>query len=224
VKRLLGLLAVALCAGCGPAAARAPQAPTAPVPTLTKFAATQTAQAQAGERFRIADKTFVALQRSITPTPAPTSTPQDLAQARSILLASIDHYEQQFEEGKATLDKPYADTFAGLAAFKDPYSSASRLTDWRSSRFPGGADLSMIDAMARAGAFVSADNEPANNALEEWREAMFDADGATTDWWNVAVKWQIRTGTSAQLAAAEQQVRDALEHARAIVDVIAPAK
>ncbi|MHB8620396.1 MAG: hypothetical protein ACYDAG_12630 [Chloroflexota bacterium] len=145
------------------------------------------------------------------------------AQVRAILTASVDHYQHLLATGKQALGTTqYQDAIAGVAAFDDPHSAAARFRDWRKSSNAEADISSDTDAFPKADAFYTAENEPTNE-LEAWRGDMQDAQGALSDWVNIAVAWQVRDRTTAQLVTAEQKVRDALARARKDIDAVAAA-
>jgi len=122
------------------------------------------------------------------------------AQVAAILSASDQHYLSMFTTGTTALGTTqYPDGSAGVAAFNDPQSAASRFRDWRQSS-KAEQDLSFMDAFKQADAFYTADNEPP--AMASWRDDMNQAQADLIGWVQVAVKWQISQASSADLGAA----------------------
>jgi hypothetical protein len=155
-----------------------------------------------------------------TPTVAPTAvaklTADQLDQVRTILTASIKHYQDAMTAGKKALGTTqYADAFEGLAAMDDPTSNAAKVRDWRSNSQIE-EDVSYLDAFGEADAFYNADNEPA--AIADWEFDMGDLTAAINQWIQTAVSWQISEVTDAELAAADAAVTDAFKVVQADVD------
>jgi len=146
--------------------------------------------------------------RTTTPTPTPKAvavrlTAAQKAQVNQILSSSEIHYAGLLAAGKQALGiTQYADAWAGLAAFDDPTSAASKFRDWRGSS-KAEADVSYVQAFAQADAFYSANNEPAN--IDVWRDDVASAQGDLIQWVDLAASWQIHTTTTAQLSVAEQK-------------------
>ena len=142
----------------------------------------------------------------------PVLTSADKAHVRQILTASVDHYTSLLSLGEQALGSTqYADANAGLAAFNDPNSAASRFSAYRKKSNPEG-DLSFLNAFKKADNYYTAANEP--KAISTWRADMNDASVALNEWVNLAVGWQIREHTTLQLQAAEHKVTTALAKAR----------
>ena len=141
---------------------------------------------------------------------------------RSILTASVDHYENLLRLGKAALaGERYPDSTAGLAAFADPASGASRFRDYRTGANPEN-DLSLLDAFKKADSYFAAANEP--DAISNWRDDMSEAQSRLIQWVQVAVDWQISSASNAQLAAAEQSFLNGLAKARRDIDQVIAGK
>ena len=134
------------------------------------------------------------------------------AKVAAILSASVAHYAKLLRQGMTILgNTPYPDATAGLAAMNDPKSAAARFRDYRKHPGPE-TDTSSEDAFGRADRFFTADNEP--KAMTTWREDMLQAQSDLSIWVNVAVDWQIRSKSTAQLRAAENKVLHDLQSAR----------
>lgn len=139
-------------------------------------------------------------------------------QVQDILHKNMMHYQQLLSGGKAALGTTqYADGTAGLVAYGDPTSNASQFRDWRKSSHAE-QDVSYLDAFKQADAFYNADNEPA--AISTWRDDMGTAQSDLVQWVNVAVGWQIRTNTTDELHAAEQQFQHDMTKAQADVTAL----
>src|SRR4051812_17464635 len=94
------------------------------------------------------------------------------AKVRSILLANAKHYREELDQGVRIIGSTqYSDSFAGLAAFDDPNSAASRFRDYRKDSNPEN-DVSFLDAFKKADKFYNAQNEP--DAIGTWRDQMSD--------------------------------------------------
>jgi hypothetical protein len=142
----------------------------------------------------------------------PIVTAADKGHVQQILTASVDHYANLLSLGEQALGSTqYADANAGLAAFNDPNSAASRFSAYRKKSNPEG-DLSFLNAFKKADNYYTAANEP--KAISTWRDDMNDASVALNEWVNLAVGWQIREHTTLQLQAAEHKVTAALAKAR----------
>lgn len=137
---------------------------------------------------------------------------------RAILLASISHYEHLLQSGKRAIGTTqYANGNAGLAAFTNPHSEASRFRTWRKSS-NAERDISFFRAFADADNYYTASNEP--SAIDTWCDDMSDAQQSLYDWVHLAASWQIGEGTTAQLVASEKRVEHALARARADVAAV----
>jgi hypothetical protein len=142
----------------------------------------------------------------------PVLTAADKAHVQQILTASLDHYANLLSLGEQALGSTqYASANAGLAAFNDPSSAASRFSAYRKKSNPEG-DLSFLNAFKKADNYYTAANEP--SAISTWRDDVNDASVALNEWVNVAVGWQIREHTTLQLQTAEHKVTAALSKAR----------
>lgn len=145
----------------------------------------------------------------------PVVTAADKGKIRSILTGSVDHYQHLLTLGAQILGTTqYATANAGLAAFSDPNSAASRFRDYRKNPNPE-SDLSFLAAFKKADNFYTAANEPA--AISTWRDDMDTVSTDINEWVNLAVGWQIREKTTAQLQAAEAKIERDLAKARADV-------
>ncbi len=150
----------------------------------------------------------------------PVVTAATKARVREILTSSVDHYAHLLALGEQALGSTqYANATVGLAAFNDPNSAASRFRDYRKKSDPEG-DLSFLNAFKKADGYYTAANEP--NSIGTWRDDMSLVGSDLSEWVNVAVAWQIREHTTAQLQAAEHKFEAALAKARRdIADVVA---
>jgi hypothetical protein len=145
----------------------------------------------------------------------PVITAADKAKIRAILTASVSHYQHLLALGEEALGRvQYANATAGLNAFSDPNSAASRFRDYRKNPNPE-ADLSFLAAFKKADNFYTAANEPA--AISTWRDDMGTATSDLSEWVNLAVGWQIREKTTAQLQSAADKVARDLAKAQADV-------
>jgi hypothetical protein len=148
----------------------------------------------------------------------PVITAADKEKIRAILTASVSHYQHLLALGQQALGGvQYANATAGLNAFSDPTSAASRFRDYRKNPNPE-ADLSFLAAFKKADNFYTAANEPA--ALGTWRDDMGTATSDLNEWVNLAVGWQIREKTTVQLQAAADKVARDLVKAQADVTAV----
>jgi hypothetical protein len=148
----------------------------------------------------------------------PVVTASDKAKVSQILSASVDHYAHLLALGESALGSTqYATANAGLAAFSDPNSAASRFRDYRKRSNPEG-DLSFLNAFKQADRFYTAANEP--NAISTWRDDMDTATVDLNEFVTLAVGWQIREHTTTQLQASERRVDAALAKARSDVAAV----
>jgi hypothetical protein len=134
------------------------------------------------------------------------------SRVRSILLGSVSHYTDELDEGVriiGTTQYPSAD--AGLAAFDDPTSAASKFSAYQRRRNPA-SDLSYQDALGKADALYTADNEP--QAVLTWTTDMDDMVAAFAQWVQTATSFQIQEKDATALRQAEQKVRRALGRTR----------
>jgi hypothetical protein len=155
--------------------------------------------------------TWVGADRLALPK-VPVLTAADKAHVQQILTVSVDHYANLLSLGEQALGSTqYADANAGLAAFNDPNSAASRFSAYRKKSNPEG-DLSFLNAFKKADNYYTAANEP--KAISTWRDDMNDVSVALNEWVNLAVGWQIREHTTLRLQAAEHKVTAALAKAR----------
>ncbi|HVC76225.1 MAG TPA: hypothetical protein VND96_06885 [Candidatus Micrarchaeaceae archaeon] len=146
-------------------------------------------------------------------------------QVQATLQANIDHYAQLLAAGKAALGStPYADANAGLAAYNDPNSSASKFRDWR-AQSKAEQDVSYLQAFKQAndiylavmgsssGSITKWENDT-STALTNWQDDVGNVQGDLALWVQVAASWQISLKTDADLAAAEQKVNSDLNQTR----------
>lgn len=197
MKRLLAIaLAVAACSGSA----------TEPAPTISPPAVAVPSPTDATVRPSVPALTPSAAEAAASETPAASRklTAALVASVKSILTASLMHYETEYAAGKVALGtKPYPDAFAGLQAMNDPNSTAAKFSTWRTSTQVE-QDLSFLDAFTQADAYYNADNEP--EAIAAWRDDMSDATAALNEWIQVGVGWQISEKTSAELSGAQAAV------------------
>jgi hypothetical protein len=113
-------------------------------------------------------------------------TASQKAQVQAILSDNMDHYASAFIAGMAALHQP------GNAFY-----------NWRHSSNVE-QDLSYLDAFKKADAFYNADNEPP--AISTWRDDMGTVQADISAWVSVAVGWQIRQKSDADLAIAQQKI------------------
>jgi hypothetical protein len=148
-----------------------------------------------------------------TSTQAPVVTAADRAHVRRILTASVDHFAHLLALGQHALGTTqYPSATAGVAAFSDPNSAASRFRDYR-SKSKAEQDLTYVTAFGKADNYYTAGNEP-TQAIEAWENDMTSAATALSEWVNAAVGWQIRENSTAQLRADARKVDAALAMAR----------
>lgn len=156
--------------------------------------------------------------RTLALPKVPVITASDKAKISAILITSVDHYQHLLTLGEQILGTTqYATAMAGDNAFNDPNSAASRFSSYRKNPNPEN-DLSFLTAFKKADNFYTAANEPA--AISTWRDDMDTVSADLNEWINVAVSWQIREKTTAQLDAGEAKVERALARARADVSAV----
>lgn len=152
----------------------------------------------------------------------PVITAAEKTKIQAILTTNVSHYQHLLDLGKQALGSTqYATAIEGDAAFSDPNTAASRFRDYRSSS-NAERDLSFLSAFKKADDFYTAANEP--DAIGTWRDDMSNLQGDLIEWINVAVGWQIREKTTAQLDAAEARVTRDLAKARADVTAVLAGK
>jgi hypothetical protein len=134
------------------------------------------------------------------------------AKAISILSASVDYYERRLSAGEHALgSERYNDAIAGVAAFRDPKSAASRFRDYRAKTHIEN-DYSFLGAYKAAYAYYKGVPEPPS--LTVWPDDMNGVVSSFSDWAWIAADWQIRLRTTDQLRAAETQLEIKLSKAR----------
>lgn len=144
----------------------------------------------------------------------PKLTAAEKSRVRSILLASVNHYATLLHEGQQILGSTqYPSAQAGLRAFNDPRSAASRFSAYRKRPGPE-RDLSFLQAFSRADHYFTAANEPA--AIGNWRDVMSNAQSALYAWVQNAVSWQIKQVSTTKLDADASRVTRDLARARAL--------
>ena len=147
----------------------------------------------------------------------PVVTAADKEKVNVILTANVDHFAHLLTLGELILGSTqYPSASAGLAAFSDPNSAASRFSAYRKQQNPEG-DLSYLAAFKQADSYYTAANEPPS--IGTWHDDMGLVGTDLDEWVKVAVGWQIRQNTTAALQAAERTVETALAKARR--DVVA---
>ena len=148
----------------------------------------------------------------------PVVTAAEKVKISAILTGSVNHYQHLLTLGEQVLGTTqYPTALAGDNAFNDPGSAASRFSAYRKNPDPE-RDSSFYAAFQKADAFYTAANEPA--AISTWRDDMITASADLNQWVNLAVGWQIREKTTAQLHVAEAKVEHDLAKARAEVAAV----
>lgn len=147
-------------------------------------------------------------------------TVEQKAQVAKALTDSANHYDQLLAGGKQALGTTqYASSDAGVAAFSDPNSAASRFSAWRTSS-NAERDVSYIEATKAAGGLYNAENQP--DALQAFQNDIGTVQSDLVLWVQAATSWQIKSKTTAELAAAEKTFADDLTKVRAdIAQVLA---
>jgi len=157
-----------------------------------------------------------------TQTPAATPKPNDKLpmrvireRVRAILTANVDHYAKLLAAGEQALGPTqYANANAGLNAFNDPNSAASKFRAYQGGQGTGPTnDLSYLGGFKHADSYYTAADEP-TSAINAWENDIGDAQGAFGEFTDVGTGWQIKENTTAQLRAAERQITDDLARAR----------
>jgi hypothetical protein len=134
----------------------------------------------------------------------PVVTAAEKAKVRTILTQSVDHYQQLYNEGKQALGTTqYATAQAGVAAFNDPNSAATRFGAYRHTSKVQ-TDESYLNAFEKADRVYTAANEP--KAISSWRDDMGNLTGDLYAWVDLAVSWQIKEKSTGQLEAAEHKI------------------
>jgi hypothetical protein len=118
----------------------------------------------------------------------------------AILGRGLAHYVNTWNQGQQILGSTqYADGSAGVAAFNDPTSAASRFSAWRQSSGVEQDVATYLNAFKQADAPYTAANEP--SAMGDWRDDMSQLQADITQWVTDSVAWQIRDKTDAQIAS-----------------------
>jgi hypothetical protein len=162
-----------------------------------------------------------ALTPHLTPTPKPTSTPKPTGtpsiyttqgptimptpvsltasqktQIQSILTDNLNHYKQIWQHGKDALGTTqYDDAWAGIEAFDDPNSAASKFRDWRQKEEPE-RDLSYYGAYDQAKAIYK---DTSYDALDAWQYCAYGVVVDMVIWVKDAAAWQVKSITTTQL-------------------------
>ena len=163
---------------------------------------------------------------SSTPTPKDKLPMRVVRErVRAILTANVGHYAKLLAAGERALGSTqYTDANAGLAAFNDPNSAASKFRDYQGGQGGGPTnDMSYLSAFSRADSYYTAADEP-TSALNAWQNDISNAQGAFSGFTEVGTSWQIKEGTTAQLRAAERQITDDLAKARRDIAKIVAGK
>lgn len=148
----------------------------------------------------------------------PVVTAADKIKVSQILMASVAHYQHLLELGKAALGSTqYTSGTAGLAAFGDPNSAASRFRDYRKMS-NAERDLSFLTAFKKADDYYTAANEP--NSIGSWRDDMSTATSSLNEWVSIAVGWQISGQTTAELNVAEAKFNRDVSKAQADISAV----
>ena len=118
----------------------------------------------------------------------------------------------------------YANANAGLAAFNDPNSAASKFRDYQGGQGQGPTnDLSFLAAFKQADSYYTAADEP-TSAITAWQNDISNAQAGFNQFTNVGTGWQISQYTTAQLRAAERQITENLAKARRDISEIVAGK
>jgi hypothetical protein len=168
-----------------------------------------------------------ALQATPTTQPTPTSeaklTTAQKTQVRSILEAATNHYADLLTQGQTALGTTqYSDPYAGIAAFNDPNSAASRFSSWRKTSGAEQDVQTYMNAFTAADAFYNAKNEP-TDAITSWRDDISQVQADLIQWIQTAVGWQIIESTSADLQRCVSVFQTDLSKARADVEAVIAA-
>lgn len=143
----------------------------------------------------------------------PKLTAAEKSAVRSILLGSANHYASLLAQGRQALGTTqYPNSQAGLAAFSDPNSAASKFSAYQKHVNPAN-DLSSLQAFKKADSYFTAANEPA--AISQWQNDMSNAQGDLGTWVQDAVSWQIKEISTTKLQADLAKVEKDLAQARA---------
>lgn len=143
---------------------------------------------------------------SPSPPPSPSSaepkmTAQQKADLSKVLTDELNHFNAQFAAGKAALGtEKYPNATAGLDAFNDPNSGASRFSAWRQSSKTE-QDATFIDTTKTVEAMYTTNHRP--DTVDAWRDDLPNMSGAIATWVMDAVSWQISEISDAQLSADE---------------------
>lgn len=174
--------------------------------------------------------TKVAPSSQVAPPPQAAPKPNDKLpmrvireRVRAILTANVDHYAKLLAAGEQALGSTqYTNADAGLAAFNDPDSAASKFRDYQGGQGGGPTnDLSFIDAFRQADSYYTAADEP-TSAITAWRNDISNAQAGFNQFTTVGTGWQISQYTTAQLRSAERQIADDLAKARRdIAEIVA---
>lgn len=146
-----------------------------------------------------------------TSTPTASPAPQKLSatqkqQISADLNAALAHYVDEWHQGQQILGTTqYADANAGLQAFSDPNSAASRFSAWRTSTEIEQDVTTYINAYDHAAALYSADNTPQDLSNYELDMGTLQADIST--WVQDAVGWQIQTTDSVTMTQDVQTIK-----------------
>ncbi len=152
----------------------------------------------------------------------PVVTAAQKALVRQILTVSVIHYKQVLALGQKALGTTqYANGTLGLEAMKNPNSAAARFRDFRAKWNPSD-DVSFIAAFKKADRNYVAGNEPPS--ISSWRNEMSNVSFDLSNWVSVAVAWQIRSRSTAQLNAALRVFEADLAKASAAINLVVVGK
>lgn len=158
-----------------------------------------------------------------TPTPEAKLTAAQKRQVRRILAGATDHYAAPLTQGQAALGTTqYSDPYAGVAAFDDPNSAASRFSSWRKTSGAEQDVQTYMNAFTAADAFYNAKNEPID-AITSWRDDISQVQADLIQWIQTAVGWQITEKTSADLQSSVSTFQKDLSKARADIEAVIAA-
>jgi hypothetical protein len=158
-----------------------------------------------------------------TPVVATSSaTVLDTQKVVATLTASVEYYSQLLIIGKAALDTTqYPNASVGLSALKDPNSSVSKFSAFRTDTcIKNDPGANAMNTYRNISDMYSVAHVQSPNSLDNW---SYDTNTVASDiceWAGVAVDWQISKVTTAKLKAAEQKIAMDLATARADIQAI----
>jgi hypothetical protein len=132
---------------------------------------------------------------------APELSTSDKLAIRRILLGSVEHYANEFSEGRHILGtRQYASATAGLnALLNDPNSAAARFAKFRHSRPRPETDFSYNAASDRAASRFANGNTP--EAASNWQDDIYQAQIDLAQWVRDGADWLIRSVSTSKLQA-----------------------